>query len=247
MNTNVDALKKHLPLLSYAVYAAAAILLVVTVTRLFGHKSAQAALAQTVQKCKEQGKPDEQKTKNLLAEAKKAGDELKKKNIFVPPPPKPNPPTCQGILGNAALFGDKLYKVGSKVGAAEIVSIGATEVVIKWEGKDMTLKPFDAGGQFGGGPSPGPQGRGGRSGPVRPESSGPPPGTMAGASNTEIRPGPPEGGPRGALMNMSQEERDQLVERFRNMSPEERERFREEQRQRFGERGAFGGGRGRGR
>ncbi|MBE0536050.1 MAG: hypothetical protein IH624_10310 [Phycisphaerae bacterium] len=245
-----ELLKKSAPQLSWAVYAAAAILAAATVTRVFAHVASAEQLGATLEQYKAQGKNNEEKVKDLLAKGRQTGDQLKKKNIFVPPPPKPNPPTCQGIIGSSALFGDKLYKAGEKVGAAEVVSVGTTEVVIKWEDREMTLVPFDGDSRSSGGPSRAASSDRPAGGMPRPDGSATrPPAPQGGASTTQVRPAGPEGGVRAAMGNMSDEERQQLVDRFRNMSPEERDRFREEQRQRFGERGGPGGnprgGRGR--
>ncbi len=245
MNT-AQLWKKRMQYLSWGLYAAAAVLMAATVTRVSGHAVSTHRIADALEQCKTRNKNDQQQAKELLARSKEAGNRLKKRNVFVPPPPRPNPPTCQGIIGSSALFGDKLYKAGEKVGAAEILSVGTTQVVIKWEDREMTLVPFESGSSSSGGSRQ-------ATADARPQRSEAPAGRVptppAGASSTQVSAGQPAQGPRGAGMNMSPEERQQLVDRFRNMSPEERDRFREEQRQRFGERGGLGagprGGRGR--
>jgi hypothetical protein len=49
-----------------------------------------------------------------------------------------------GIFGNEVIIGDKLYKIGDKVGDATIVSIEAMQVTIEWDGKKKTFSPMDA-------------------------------------------------------------------------------------------------------
>ena len=62
-----------------------------------------------------------------------------RKNLFVPPPPKPSPPTVTAILGLEVLIGDKWYKAGDKVNGCEIKSVSLTGCVIVWEDNEKTL------------------------------------------------------------------------------------------------------------
>ena len=72
-------------------------------------------------------------------------DALKKNNLFVPPVAKQHPVTeVAGIFGDEVIIGDKLYKVGDKIGDATIVSIEAMQVIIEWDGKKKTFSPMDA-------------------------------------------------------------------------------------------------------
>ena len=144
---------------------------------------------------------------------------LKQKNMFVPPPPKPKPPVCIGVLGDTAIINGKPYKVGQDVGGAKVVSIGPTEIMILWQGKEMKLPAFGAGKIA---PSASVRRR-----PVQKESKkreARPVEQTAVASNVTAV---PEGGRRD----------------FRNMSPEEREALRRQFRERRarGERGGAGG------
>jgi hypothetical protein len=80
-----------------------------------------------------------------FVESKAIADELKKKNLFVPPKPKKHPVSqVAGILGDEVLINGKWYKVGDKVGDAKIVAIEPTLVKIEWEGKEKVFAPISA-------------------------------------------------------------------------------------------------------
>ena len=71
-----------------------------------------------------------------VAKAKPVADNLKKNNLFCPPPPKENPvKNVLGIFGDEVWINDKWYKVGDTVADAKIVAIGPTSVTIEWDGK----------------------------------------------------------------------------------------------------------------
>jgi hypothetical protein len=92
-----------------------------------------------------QTKTDANDVQEHLAKSKAIADELKKKNLFVPPTPKKHPVSqVSGILGDEVLINSKWYKVGDKVGDAKIVAIEATQVKIEWEGKEKVFAPISA-------------------------------------------------------------------------------------------------------
>ena len=191
-----------------------------------------------------------------FAESKAIATELKRENLFAPPPPKQHPvKEVWGIFGDEVLIKDKWYKVGDMVGDAKIVAIGPASVKIEWDGKEKAFAPIDAVVA---------------SAPSRPKRVEPKEEAKAGAETVsvqlEVRPmfgrgdrgrGGPGGGPgfdgmRERFQNMSEAERQRVMaemrqrrERFMNMSEAERDRFRAEMRERFG--GGQGGGRRGGR
>ena len=73
-------------------------------------------------------------------------ESLKKKNLFVPPPPKPKPPRqCQGIFGDEVLINGKWYKVGDTVPpGAKVLAIEAASVKLEWKGKEIIMAPIKA-------------------------------------------------------------------------------------------------------
>jgi hypothetical protein len=184
-----------------------------------------------------------------FAKAKPLVDDLKKNNLFAPAPKKEHPiKSVMGIFGDEAFINNKWYKVGAKVGDAEIVAIGPDSVTAKWEGKEKVFRPIDASGE----PTPG--GPGGRPRPSRPGSkpSGPGGGAdmvvvrsatpqMRGQSGGSGPRGGPDGGFRGRFSEMSEAQRERMRaemqkarERYSQMSEKEREKFRAEMRERFG-------------
>jgi hypothetical protein len=155
-------------------------------------------------------------------EIKSAVEGLKKNNLFAPRAPKQYPINeVIGILGNQALINGQWYKVGDTVAEAKILAIEPTKVKVTWNGEEKEFMPIGSTG--GGGPeSPGP----GRKG--RPQAPSGAPMVVTGDGS-----GP---SPVGPMAGLSSEERDRLRERWTNMSPDERQRYREEMRGRFGRR-----------
>jgi len=162
---------------------------------------------------------------------------MKKKSIFAPPAPKQHPvKQVQGIWGNEALINGKWYKAGDRIADANIVAIEPTKVRTMWEGKEKVFRPIDAASPSRpGGPRPGRPGA-----EVAKGEDGKQPEMVQ--TQLEARPG------MGQFEGMSREDimgrMRGMRERFENMSPEERERFRAEMRDRFGGRGGPGGRRG---
>ncbi len=229
---------------SRALLVASVVLVVLTATKVSGFMTSSGRITKTVKTAKAQNGHDEETVKNLLAKGREVADELKKKNMFVPPPPKPKPPVCLGIIGSSAIINGKQYKAGDKVGGAEIISVGTKEVVIKWDDKEMKLIPFAVNNATPASKKPASSGK---------SEKKPGPGSKPTEVKVEVttsfgqgvRPGGP-GGRRG-FMRMSPEERQKMMERYNSMSPAEQERFREERRRQFGgERGGFRGGSSRG-
>jgi hypothetical protein len=80
-----------------------------------------------------------------VRKAKESADALKKNNLFVKQAPKEHPvKQVDGILGSEVLIAGKWYKVGEKIGDAEIVAIAPTEVTIAWDGQKKTFAPISA-------------------------------------------------------------------------------------------------------
>jgi hypothetical protein len=159
--------------------------------------------------------------KKSLAQTKASAEELKKKNLFVPAPPRQYPINeVIGILGHEVLVGDKWYKVGDNVGEAKIVAIEPTKARIVWDGQEKEFSPIVAGGSGGG--------------PDRSTPPGKKPGS-GGAGKVVVgssRPGPGQG-----TAGNSAAEREKMRQRFLSASPEEKQRLRDEMRQRPGARG----------
>ena len=235
---------------SRALFVASFVLLVLTAVEVSGFYASSGRIKNVVTAAKAKNGHDEETVKKLLAKRREVANELKKPNMLVKAPPKPKPPVCFGIIGNSAIINGKQYKAGDKVGdkewAAEIISVGTKEVVIKWEDKEMKLIPFDVNNA-----TPASKKPSSSSSQKKPEPK-PSETRVEGGGGSGPRPDRGPGGPggRGGFMGMSSEERQRMIDRYRNMSEGERDRFRQERRQQFGgERGGSRGGspRGRGR
>lgn len=99
----------------------------------------------SVKKAAALSKLDSEEVEKHLAKSKDIVDQLKKNNLFAPPPPKKHPVNqVSGILGNEALINGKWYKAGDTVGDAKIVAIEPTQVKIEWEGSEKVFDPISA-------------------------------------------------------------------------------------------------------
>lgn len=163
---------------------------------------------------------------------------LQERNLFAPKI-IPQPPQATQILGNAAFFHDRWVQVGEEINGAKVIAIDSTSVTLLWEGKEIKQYPFDIRAQ-------------GQDTPRGPNGSRPGRTSPEGAARPALRPIPEGfGGFSGrAPWMMSPEEREQMRQRFEQMTPEEREALRNEMRRRFEEsgfgRGRRGGGQGPG-
>ena len=87
-------------------------------------------------------------TKDLdkyLGPTKEIADNLKKSNLFAPPPPKSNPVTqVPSIFGNEAFINNQWHKEGDMIQDAKIISIEPTQVTIEWDGQTTVFRPLGA-------------------------------------------------------------------------------------------------------
>jgi len=255
-----NRLKDKKEIISVGLLGISAFMVVLIVIKVTAFFVAPARAENSVKRAVALSKPDANDMDKYFAKYKALANELKKNNLFAPPPPKQHPvKEVWGIFGNEVLIKDKWYKIGATVGEAKIVAIGPTKVTIEWDGKEKTFAPIDAkGSSQPGGPS-------GSKATVSSSSGGPAGGSaqmvaVGSAGRPTVRPeggrGPGRGGMEGFMggmrerfQNMSEADRDRFRaqmqerrERYMNMSEAERERFRAEMRERFGG-GRPGGGR----
>jgi len=136
--------EKSISLLLLAISVLLAILILIKLTAFFITSGRQEKLIdEAALRCR----IDPNATEKYLAKSKETVEQLKKKNLFAPPPPKQHPVSeVSGILGNEALIKDKWYKVGDKIGDAEILAIEPAQVKIKWDGKEKYFAPIAAAG-----------------------------------------------------------------------------------------------------
>ncbi|MHC4521173.1 MAG: hypothetical protein ACYTAS_21470 [Planctomycetota bacterium] len=202
--------------------AAAALLGAMVLYQVAGFFMTTARAELAVARAAEAGAAERNDLEQRLAQVRSAAEALKKNNLFAPTPAKQNPvKEVTGILGSEALINGTWHKAGAKVGDATIVTVGPTKVKVLWDGKETEFAPIVSGASGGPGGPPGARpSRGPRPGPPRPGPTG-------------------QGGPRpkegpGGLGDLSPQELAELKERFRNASPEEQQKLREEMRERSG-------------
>lgn len=143
---NMDYLNKNRHLAGPVLLGVSVVLAALTAAKLWDYHSASANAQSIVAKAVDQDKADPNLLEENLAGCKEIAEALKKKNLFMPPPKKPGHPVSavQGIMGDEVLIKNKWYKVGDKISDAEVVSIEATLVKIKWNGKEKSFAPISA-------------------------------------------------------------------------------------------------------
>jgi len=169
------------------------------------------------------GGPEDEKKREMFAK-------LEKRGLFGEPRPAAMQPQVEAILGDAALVSGQWLTVGGKMGEWKVVEIGTDKIAMEdatGKQQDFRVMLAAAGGEGPGGPPrmmakgemPGPPGSG-------PDTAG----TPGMALSVTISPGmggPPRipdeifrrlSGPGGRYEGMS---REQMMERLRNMRPEE--------------------------
>ncbi len=247
----LDYLKEKKELVSVVLLGASAFFAVLILVKVTGFFAASAKAESLVKKAIAQNETDANDMDKYFAKYKVLADALKKNNLFAPPPPKEHPiKEVPGIFGDEVIIGDKLYKLGDKVGDAKIVAIGPTQVTIEWDGNKKTFAPIDSKGPSQPGRPSGSRATASSGGPgvgsaqmVAVGSAGGPMGGRGGMEGVMA-------GMRERFQNMPEAERNRFMaerrermERFQNMSEAEREKFRAEMRERFGGGQPQGGGR----
>ncbi len=140
-----------------------AIMIGLVINKLIAFSSIATQTNQKLSNIVEQQTLSEDEKKEILEKSKSMASDLKEKNPFSPPPPKPGMPTVSGLLGNEALINGQWHKVGSEVNGAKILAITATGIKIKWKGKTQTISPnLGEGGRTSFSPGPGKRGDGER-------------------------------------------------------------------------------------
>lgn len=224
MTMKLDYIKNSRSMVSKGLFVFSGFLAVALIFKVaaFGYTSYR--LSMELRQAGEQNKQSDEMVEKCLSDSRKRSEKLKESHMFAPPKPKRPAPTCMGIIGDCALFGDKLYKEGQDIGGGKILAIGPTDVTILWEGQEKKLVPFSVETKY----------EIQKAGTSAKPSQGPPVVVQAPSPAQDGRPASPEGlrgeMGRGGMFNMSPEQMRQARERFMNMSPEERERFRSERR-----------------
>lgn len=236
--------KELVPTVLLGVSVLCGILILVKVTSFF---VASARAESVVKRAIEQNGTDPNNIEKQLASSAAITDELKKNNLFAPPPAKQHPvKEVWGIFGDQVFIKqvfinnqwqnkDQWYSVGDTVGDAKIVAIGPTSVTIMWDGKEKSFLPIQAViAEDKSGPR-------GRTATTKENEGAGKDGGEGGTTKITVqveggRPDGGRGGPGEGFMAMRQ--------RLENMSEEERRAAIARMRERFaGGRGGPGGGR----
>jgi len=225
-------------IISVSLLGVSAFMAVFIVFKLIGFLAAPARAENFVKRAVAFSKPDDEEVKKNIAKSKEITDQLKKNNLFAPPPPKQHPVNKDqviGILGDEAFINGNWYKTGDNIGDAKIVAIETTQVRIEWDGSEKIFIPFDAQGTSPSGPrKPG--------GPSGPQAQGSQESQQGSPETVQVQVEVRGGEGMGRFIGEGGDFRERMMamrERWESMSPEEREQSRAEMRDRFG-----GGGRG---
>ena len=140
-------LKEKKELVSVVLLCSSAFFAVLILVKVAGFFIASARAENIVNKAITQSKTDDKDTEKYFAKSQKFADELKRNNLFAPPPPKQHPvKEVWGVFGDQVLINNKWYNVGDKVGDAKILAIGPTSAKIVWDGKEKVFRPIDSAG-----------------------------------------------------------------------------------------------------
>jgi hypothetical protein len=139
-----DYLKQRKELASLVLLGLSAALALMIAVRIAGFFVASARAEKLIADAAVITKTDPNDTEKYFAKSKEMAEELKKKNLFAPPPKKQNPVKgVSGIIVPKALINGKWHKVGDKIGDAEVMEIEPMSVKVKWEGKEKVHRVFD--------------------------------------------------------------------------------------------------------
>lgn len=209
-----DYLKDKRQLISRLLLLVSVILGVLILFKVTGFFTVSARAERLVANAVAQSKADPNDAEKHFAKSRETADELKKRNLFVPPSPKQEPmKKVAAILGDEVLVDGKWYKVGDRIGDANVVAIEATCARFEWNGKEIVKYPMDLK------PSPAKK---------KPTAKAPP--EKAGQMpQPVVEVGPRPSGPGDRMFRGGRMRR-----MFENMSEEEREAFRARMRERAG-------------
>lgn len=183
--------------------------LVFTGAYVFRHKAFLGSEVQFDPNRLSQVEPNEAELKAYVAADQNIVEAMKTDNLIAKAPPKTNPVKDVDIIGQEVIVNGKLYKVGDKIGDAEIMAITAESVTVQWNGKSTTFSPING------------QDQGGGSRPSVSRNRSQPSGASKRPGRAVVR--SEGGGSRGRMAPPSPED----IQRLRNMSPDERRAFME--------------------
>jgi hypothetical protein len=139
-----DSLKKRKELVSLVLLGLSAALAMTIVVRIAGFFVDSARAEKLIESAAVTTKSDPNDKERYFAKSKEVAQELKKKNLFAPPERKKNPVSgVSAIVTGWARINNKWYKVGDKIGDAQVMEVKGMSVKIKWEGEEKTFSVWD--------------------------------------------------------------------------------------------------------
>ncbi len=142
---NLDYLKDKKELISVLLLCVSAVMVVLIFIKTTSFFGVSAKAEELVNRATAKNNTNPEDIERYLAGSRALADELKKNNLFAPPPPKHHPvKEVRGIFGEEVLIEDKWYKVGDRVADAKILAIGPTEVKIEWDGREQVFSPISS-------------------------------------------------------------------------------------------------------
>ena len=228
---NIEFIKQNRKYLPKVIVLLVIVLILVTAGRLFAYVAAAYRIPAQIQGAIENCNYDDEMVNKSLAKHKETAGNLKKKSLFVAPRNVvAKMPVCTAILGDKALINGQYYGVGDTTAGAELLAVNAFDITIKWEEKEVKLVPFSVSNltpeqmkgsspKQGGGEQPTEQPK------VVQQEVRVMPGMRGGVLG--------RGGDRGSRGGFSGDERKKMMEKYKNMSEEEKKQFRDEQMKKF--------------
>lgn len=141
---NFEFLEKRRELISILFLVLSGIFCLLIIIKVSGFYTSMAGAEDLIAQAKARGENDPNAVREYFDKRKQEAEELVKKNLFSPPPPKRHPiQRVTGILGNTALINGKWHKEGDKIGDAKVLEITPTYVKAQWEGEEKIFSPFD--------------------------------------------------------------------------------------------------------
>jgi len=139
----LENLKERTDLISFVLAGMSVLLAVLILAKVAGYFTSSARARKLIADAVARSESDPTESEKYFAKSKETAEEFKKGTLFVPPPAKPKQPIKEvQIVGDSVLINGKWYKVGDKVGDAEILAIGPTYIRFTWQDKEFTVSPF---------------------------------------------------------------------------------------------------------
>ena len=141
MTKKIKQTTKHIP---FILLAASLLVAVTMAVKVFAYTTSSRTIPVKIANALDAANGKAEEAAKYTTSYKDIASDLKKKSVFAPPPAKKKNPVknVDGILGSSALINGKFYKVGDKIGEAELVAIEPTFITVKFEGKESKLVPI---------------------------------------------------------------------------------------------------------